>query len=171
VPVAVACVAWGWFFMNSLITDYGVVQLQFRFYNVLTLMHAPGSIATGASGDRARIEGWLFGTVCVAALLAALAPALSSRRTAWLGCVAPFALMALSGAVLYHSFSQELLDNSGMLGDSGLRLSRYANELANRLGAQISRQIHVGLGGYLSLAASAYLAIRGLRSYQRAPQP
>ena len=165
---AIACVACSWFFMNSLITDYGALQLQFRFYNVLTLMHSPGRISTGAFGDGATRDAWLFGSVCVVAVLAALAPAVSTRRRAWLGCVAPFALMALSGAILYHGLSQDLVDNSGSLGDTGLRLSHLANELANKVGAVITRRVHVGFGGYLSVAASAFLAVKGLRGYQKA---
>jgi hypothetical protein len=167
VLIAVACLACSWFFMSSLITDYGAVQLQFRFYNVLTLMHSPGRIVMGASGDGASWDAWLFGSVCAAAILAALAPAVSTRKAAWLGCVAPFALMALSGAILYHGFSQDLVADDGFLGDTGLRLGHLANQLANRVGGMIARQIHVGLGGYLSLAASAFLAVKGLRGYQK----
>lgn len=165
---AVACLAGSWFFMSSLITDLGFVQLQFRFYNVLTLMHSPGRITIGVSGNGATRDAWLFGIVCAAALFAALAPAVSSRKAAWLGCVAPFALMALSGAILYHGFSQHLLADDGMLGDSGLRLSHFVNGLAGQVGAVVARQIHVGLGGYLSLAASAFLAVKGLFGYQNA---
>jgi hypothetical protein len=165
---AIACVACGWFFMSSLIMDLGFTQLQFHFYNVLTLMHSPGRIATGAFGDGATRDAWLFGIVCALAVLAALAPAVSRRKRAWLGCVAPFALMALSGAILYHGLSQDLVDNSGYLGDTGLRLSHLANELANKVGAVITRRVHVGFGGYLSLAASAFLAVKGLRGYQKA---
>ena len=166
--LAVACVAGGWFFMSALITDYGAVQLQFRFYNMLTLMHAPGRITTGASGDGGTLDAVMFGAVCAGAVLVALAPAWSARKAAWLGCVAPFALMALSGAILYHGFSQDLVPNEGMMGDSGLRLSHLANEFANKVGAVITRRIHVGLGGYLSLAASAFLAVKGLRGYRKA---
>jgi hypothetical protein len=168
VLVAVACVACSWFFMSSLITNYGALQLQFRFYNVFTLMHSPGRIVTGASGDGAIWDAWLFGSVCAAAVLAALAPAVSTHKAAWLGCVAPFALMAVSGAILYHGFSQDLVADDGILGDTGLRLSHLANQLANRVGGMIARQIHVGPGGYLSLAASAFLAVKGLRGYQNA---
>ena len=168
VPGAVICLTCGWFFMNSLITDYGPVQLPFHFYNLLTLMHAPGRITTGASGDGSTLDALLFGAVCVAAVLAALAPMWSERRNAWLGCLAPLALMALTGAILYHGFSQDLVANEGMLGDSGLHLSRFANALANRVGEAITRRIHVGAGGYLSLASSAYLAYQGVRGYRRA---
>jgi hypothetical protein len=166
---AVAFVACGWFFMRSLITDYGAVQLQFRFYNMLTLMHSPGRITLGASGDGATLDAWLFGTVCAGAVFVALAPAWSTRKVAWLGCVAPFALMALTGTILYHGFSQDLVANDGMLGDTGLRFSHFANELAGKVSAVITRRIHVGLGGYLSLAASAFLAVQGLRGYRQAP--
>ena len=166
--VAVGCLAGSWFFMTALITDYGVVRLQFRFYNVFTLMHSPGSIATGVSGGGATWDALLFGSVCAAAVLAALAPAMSTRKVAWLGCVAPFALMALTGAILYHGFSRDLVADDGYLGDTGLHLSHLANQLATRVGGMIARQIHVGLGGYLSLAASAFLAVKGLRGYQNA---
>ena len=166
--VAVGCLTCSWFFMNSLITDYGALQLEFRFYNVFTLMHSPGSIVTGTSGTGATWDALLFGSVCAAAVLAALAPAVSTHKAAWLGCVAPFALMALAGAILYHGFSQDLVANDGFLGDTGLRLSHLANQLASRVGAMVARQIHVGLGGYVSLAASAYLAFKGLQGYQNA---
>ncbi len=168
VLLAVACLACSWFFMSALITDLGVVQLQFRFYNVLTLMHSPGRITTGAFGDGAAWDAWLFGAVCAAAILAALAPAVSTRKAAWLGCIAPFALMALSAAILYHGFSQDLVADDGFLGDTGLRLSHFANQLANRVGGMVARQIHVGMGGYLSVAASAFLAVKGLRGYRNA---
>jgi hypothetical protein len=168
VLLGVAGVVIGWFFLSSLITDLGALQLQFYFYNVLTLMHAPARITLGPYGDGATLDAWLFGTVCVAAVLAALAPVVSRRKIAWLGCLAPFALMALTGIILYHALSQDLIDNNGMLGDTGLRLSRFANELANKVSGAITRRVHVGLGGYLSMAASAYLAYKGLRGYQRA---
>jgi hypothetical protein len=169
VLLGVAGVVCGWFFFSSLTTDLGALQLQFYFYNVLTLMRAPARITIGASGDGATLDAWLFGTLCVVAVLAALAPLVSQRKIAWLGCLAPLALMALVGVVLYHVLSQDLIDNNGMLGDTGLRLSRFANELANKVSGVITRRIHVGLGGYLSMAASAYLAYTGLRGYQRAP--
>jgi len=169
VLLAVACLVCSWFFMNSLITDLGVMQLTFRFYNVLTLMHAPGRIAIGPYGDRATLDAWLFGTVCVLAALAALAPVISRRKIAWLGCVAPFALMALCGAILYHTLSQDLIADNGTLGETGSRFIQFANQLANRVGGVVTRQIHVGAGGYLALAASAVLAVKGLRGYLAAP--
>jgi hypothetical protein len=167
-PLGVAAVAYGWFFMSSLITDYGAVQVRFRFFNMLTLMHAPRRITTGASGDGGTFDAVLFGAVCAGAVLVALAPVWSTRKAAWLGCAAPFALMALSGAILYHGFSQDLVANNGMLGDSGLRLSHFANELANKFGIAVEQRIHVGLGGYLSLAASAFLAVKSLLGYRKA---
>ena len=170
VLVAVALVACSWFLMSSLNTNLGIVQLQFRFYNVLTLMHSPRSIITGAEGDRATLDAWIFGTVCVLAILAALAPLVSRRRIAWLGCLAPFALMALTGAILYHGFSQDLITDNGTFGDTGSQFIRFANSLASRVGDAITQRIHVGPGGYLALLSTAYLAIKGLRGFQQAPE-
>ena len=162
--IGVAC---GWFLMASLITDVGLIQLRFHFYNVLTLMHTPGRIATGIRGDGPTLEAWLFGTLCAAAIFAALAPLVSRRRDAWLGCVAPLALMALCAAILYHALSQELIADNGSLGDTGSRLIHFANSFVGRVGNRVARQVHVGAGGYVSLAASAFLAVKGLRGYQR----
>ncbi len=164
-----ACVACGWFLMASLITDLGVIQLQFRFYNVLTLMRASGRIATGAYGEGATLDAWLFGILCGFAVLAASAPLVSRRRVAWLGCVAPFALMALCAAILYHGLSQDLLTDNGSFGDTGSRFIHFANSLVSRVGNAVARQVHVGAGGYLSLVASTFLAVKGLRGYQQAP--
>jgi hypothetical protein len=168
VLVAVACIACSWFLMNSLITDLGFLQIQFRFYNVLTLMHAPRSILTGPGGDSARLDALVFGTLCVVAILAALAPLVSRRRIAWLGCVAPFALMAIVGAILYHTLSQDLIADNGSFGDTGSRIIHFANSLADKVGNVVTRQVHVGAGGYLALAAAAVLAIKGLLGYHHA---
>jgi hypothetical protein len=166
VLVAVICVACSWFLMNSLTTDLGFLQLQFRFYDVLTLMHAPRSILTGADGDSSRLDALIFGAVCALAILAALAPLVSQRRIAWFGCVAPFALMAIVGAVLYHKLSQDLIADNGSFGDRGSHIIRFANSLADKVGNVVTRQVHVGAGGYLALASTAVLAVKGLLGYQ-----
>ncbi len=76
--------------------------------------------------------------------------------------------MALSGAILYHGFSQPLVTDNGLLGATGARLSHQANDLADKLGSVIARRIHVGLGAYVAVAASVFLAVKGLQGYQRA---
>jgi hypothetical protein len=169
VLLPVACVACGWFLMASLLTDLGPLEFQFRFYNVLTLMHSPGRIATGIRGDGATLEAWLFGAVCMLAVLAALAPLVSQRKGAWLGCVAPFALMALCAVVLYHGLSQDLIADDGSFGDTGSRVIHFANSFVSLVGNAVARQVHVGAGSYLSVLASAFLAVKGLRGYQQAP--
>lgn len=171
VLVAVACVVCSWFVLNSLTTDLGFLQIRFKFYNVLTLMHAPRSILTGAAGDSAQVDAWIFGTVCAVAILAALAPLVSRHRIAWLGCVAPFALMAIVGAVLYHTLSQDLVADNGNLGDTGSQIIRFANSLADKVGSVVTRQVHVGAGGYLALASTAVLAVKGLLGYQNSADP
>jgi hypothetical protein len=169
VLLPVACVACGWFLMASLTTDLGVIQRQFRFYDVLMLMRSPGRIASGAYGDGATLDAGLFGGLCALAVLAALAPLVSRRKVAWLGCVAPFALMALCGAILYHGLSQDLIADNGTFGDTGSRFIHFANSLVSRAGNAVARQVHVGAGGYLSGIASGVLAVRGLRGYRQVP--
>ena len=167
--LAVACVACGWFWMSSLTTDLVAVRLHFHFYDVLTLLRNPRSVLTGAGGDEGTLNAWLFGTVCVLAILAALAPLVSPRKVAWLGCAAPFALMALCGAILYHDFSGEMIADSGRFGDTGSQLIHLANELTDKISGRVAQQVSVGVGGYLALAASAFLAFKGLVGFLKAP--
>jgi hypothetical protein len=54
VPATVALLACGWFFMSSLSTDLGAAQPRFHFYNVLTLMRAPGEWRAGRSVTQRR---------------------------------------------------------------------------------------------------------------------
>ena len=134
-------------------------------------MHAPRVVITGTGGGSARLDAWLFGTICALAILVALAPLLSRKRIAWLGCVAPFALMALVGAILYHVLSQDLFTDDGSFGDGGSQVIQFANSLAGRIGGLVSRQVHVGAGGYLALAFAAVLAVKGLLNYQNSADP
>ncbi len=102
--LALVCLALSWFWMSSLVTDLIAVRLHFHFYNMLTLMRSPESIVMGAGSADGTRDAWLFGTVCMAALFAPIAPLISSRKVAWLGCVVPLALMVLCGAILYHEY-------------------------------------------------------------------
>ncbi|MEJ0006593.1 MAG: hypothetical protein WDM77_09610 [Steroidobacteraceae bacterium] len=153
--------------MNALTTDLGVTELTFRFYNVLTLIHSPGRIAVGPYGDGAALDAWLFGTVCVLAVLAAGAPGIATQ-----GCLAGLrravVLMVLCAAIMYHVLSQDLIVDDGSLGSTGSRFIHFANNLAGQVGNVITQRIHVGFGGYLSVAASTVLAVKGLRGYREA---
>lgn len=166
VGLAIACVACSWFLLSSLNTDLGAVQLQFYFYNVLTLMRAPARIISGADGDS--LDTIAFGILCILTIVASMAPLFSPRREAWLGCVAPLALILLVAAVLYHGLSQDFITDRGDLGDTGSRLIHLANSFAGRMGGVVARRVHVGVGGYLAVLAAAYLAVKGLRGYQHA---
>jgi hypothetical protein len=165
VLLGVGCTAVSWFALDSLVTDLRFARLGFRFYNVLTLMRSPDRILSGP-GEGGTLDAWLFGAVCAVCLLAALAPLVLSQRRAWLGCVAPFALMVVAGAVLYHGFTQDFIADSGSLGDTGSQLIRFANSLASQVGNVVARRVHVGAGGYLGLAATAVLAVKGIAGYR-----
>ena len=75
--------------------------------------------------------------------------------------------MAVAGAVLYHGFTQDFIADNGALGDTGSQFIRFANSLVNQVGNVVGRQVHVGAGGYLGLASTAVLAVRGIRGYRQ----
>jgi hypothetical protein len=48
---------------------------------------------------------------------------------------------------------------------------RFGNSIAEGTGNAVARHISVGLGAYLALLASGYLAVRGLRVFRATAPP
>ena len=75
--------------------------------------------------------------------------------------------MMVGGALLYERTSGDLIVDSGRHGLES-QLIGFANTVANRTSASVAHHITLGLGAYVSFAASLALAARGLVRF-RAP--
>lgn len=159
--LAALAVLIGWFLMHTLVTDLGSVRLAFRFYNMLTLIENPARIVTGIGSGHAG-EAFLFGIVCLAVAIAALAPYVTRQRVAWLALLAPCALMIGCGLWLYVKSSADAIPDTGRIGELGSQVVQLANTLTNRLGGMAERRVSLGMGAYLSFIASSLLAVRGV---------
>jgi hypothetical protein len=163
---AAAVIVIGWFGLSTFVTQFPGVALRFRFYHLWSVLGNPSRLVTGL-GDADSVRGFLFGGLCLVVALTVIVPYLVKQRGAWLAYLAPLALMVICGALLYAKTAGNLLADPGR---SGLQsqVIAFANKLANRMSDSVAQHITIGLGAYVSFAASLFLAARGLLRF-RAP--
>jgi hypothetical protein len=159
--ISAACIAIGWFGMDSLEVRFGPLSQGTRFYELLAVLRHPAALLFGV-GDGYAIEVIAFAALCLAALAAVLAPqftpVLAVRRPGALAGVLPLALMVLMGVALYRSGVR--LDEGAPPGSMRGDLLRLAQDALQRAQGQLARHVTAGFGLYLSLSASLLLAAR-----------
>lgn len=166
---AAACILIGWFGMSTLVTELAGLHLRFHFYDLWSVVANPTRLLTGL-GEGDSVRGFLFGVLCLAVGLAVLAPYRLPQRGAWLLYLAPLALMLVCGALLYERTATELFADSGRYGAIESQLVTFANKVADSMSRSLAQHVTLGLGAYVSFAASLVLAARGVARFRaRAP--
>jgi len=158
--IAMVCLLIGWFFTNTLVASMGPMEHDVRFFNLADAIANPLRLFVG--GD-ATVGTVVFTVVCVACLLAPLAPHWSGNRALWPAYFAPLLLMVLVGLMLYVHASQDLFPTANSADAVSRDLIRLANDLVNKGGELVARHVAVGFGGYLGALGGLVLAYRGLR--------
>jgi hypothetical protein len=159
--VALACIAVGWFWLNTLVATFGPIQHVVRFYELPVVMRDPRWLLTGIS-DAYPLSRVLFGIVCLVVITAPLLPRLIFPRVPYLLSSAPFLLMLLCGIVLYVKSSTTHIEATDSLGRIGGYIARWANGTTTWAGDVVARHIAIGAGGYLSFLASGFVAIKAV---------
>lgn len=156
--VALSALLTGWFFLNTiaiqLSSDYGV---GLSFWKLLAVLNSPAGVMNGLNSS-AGSGGGIYSFLCIAALVAPMAPRFWNDKRAHLGGLLPLALMLLVAAMIYSGVSDGLKQAQGIAGAFG---GGQAASMANLMLREAMRAISLGAGAYLSLAASLYLAARG----------
>jgi hypothetical protein len=160
-----AAIVVAWFFMPTLVVHLGPWQQSIRFYDLLAVINDPGGRLAGINRPHTLMT-FGFSLTCCAALLAPAAPFFSKKKRAWLGCLAPLILMALTCATLYAKTSASYRHaNDGAATVSAL-FAQTAQGAYGRVSELVATHISVGAGGYLAFLACAYLAFGGLHRFQ-----
>ena len=154
----------GWFFVDTLVVSLGSLQHGVRFFDISSAIANPMQIFFRVDSSFQRV---VFGTVCLACLLAPMLPHWRRSRWAWAAYLAPLALMSISAALLYSRTSGEFFSASADPNSMGSNVIRFANNLVHQGSGLISRRISIGAGGYLAFTGSLVLALRGTRHSQR----
>jgi hypothetical protein len=164
--LAMVCVLFGWFFMNTLVVNLGSLEHGVRFFDMSAVIADPTRLFFGVDASAQRL---LFGLACVLCLLAPVTSQLSKSRLAWLAWLAPLGLIVLCGLLLYTRTSGEFFAAPGDAGSMSGHLINFANQLARRSSDLVSRHIAIGAGGYLAGIGAVVLAVQGVRRFRRAP--
>jgi hypothetical protein len=155
---ALAALLAGWFFLNTIAiqisSDYGV---GLSFWKLLAVLNSPAGLMNGLNGGAGN-GGGIYSFLCIAALVAPLAPQFWNDKRAYLGGLLPLALMLLVAALVYSGVNDSLKQAQGMAGAFG---GAQAAGMASAMLHEAMRALSLGAGAYLSLAASLYLAVRG----------
>jgi hypothetical protein len=162
--LALVCVAMGWFFMNTLAVNLGSLQHGVRFFDMSAIIGDPTRLFFGVDAPFHRT---FFALLCLACLLAPLAPHLRKKKSLWLCYAVPLALMLVCGMLLYVRTSGDFFADPGEPNSMTGSLMHFANDLVRRGSDMVSRHISVGSGGYLSLLGSSVLAFQGIRRFRR----
>ena len=169
--LALIIVAMGWFFMNTLVASLGSFLHGVRFFDMSAIIGDPTRLFFGVNAPFHRI---FFGLICLACLVAPLAPhlvaaptPLEKRKSLWLCYAVPLVLMVVCGVLLYIRTSGDFFADPGDPNSMSGSLMHFANGLMRRGSDMVSRHISVGAGAYLALLGSSVLASQGVRRFRR----
>jgi hypothetical protein len=158
--IAIACVFFGWFLLNTLVVTLGSLQHGVRFFDISAVIADPSRVFFGLQGSLHRL---FFIPLLAVCLFAPLLPHFRRGKVLWLSYAAPLALMTACGVLLFSRTSGEFIAAPSNAGRVGGNLIQFANDLVHRGGDLVARHVSIGIGGYLALAASIVLTLQGVR--------
>jgi hypothetical protein len=165
--VAIVCVFFGWFLVDTLVVSLGSLQHGVRFYDMSAVIADPSRMFFGPQGSLHRT---IFIPLCIVCVLAPLLPHFRSVRVLWLGYIAPLALMVICAVLLFARTSGEFIAAPSNAGRVGGNVIQFANDLVHHGGDLVAKHVSIGIGGYVALVASIVLALRGVRRFRKTPQ-
>ena len=159
--IAMVCVFFAWFLVDTLVVTLGSLQHGVRFFDMSAVIADPSRMFFGLQGSAHRM---LFIPLCMVCIFAPLAPHFRRMRALWLCYLATLALMLICGALLFSRTSGEFIAAPSNAGRIGGNLIQFANDLVHHGGDLVARHVAIAAGGYLALAASLVLALQGIRA-------
>lgn len=160
--VLLVLVSWVWLPAVT-VTVMAAIKQSATMFDVLRLANSGASLES--FGQLGGGSSGLYGVLCVLAMFAPLLPAFVKHKYAPFAYFAPLAFLALVGLTIYLKVNSMASDaRDGMRAFGGNRM----DEMADAMVQQIMNAISIGVGTYVSLAAAAYLAWRGVQALRLA---
>ncbi|WP_300750843.1 hypothetical protein [Janthinobacterium sp.] len=151
----------GWFFLNAISVR---VSSNFNpglsFWKLLALLNSPSGLLQ-SFGNTSGSSG-IYGFLAIVCLAGPLLPHVWKDKRAHLGGLLPLLFMLLVVGLIYSGISNGISEAQGAASQfGGAEAARMMAEMSSGMAREALRAISIGLGAYLSLAASLYLAGRG----------
>jgi len=160
--LALAAILIGWFLLDTLSMSYGVVRLDFHFYQFAAIIAQPTRLLRGID---AATDLWTvpFTLLCLVSLAAALLPGRLRLPGSRFGYLAPLLLMLVCGGILYYETSRDSFAAAVTGNQVTDALLNLGNMMVRRAGTLVAKRISAGAGMWVSSAGALYLAWAGWR--------
>lgn len=155
-----ACIAVGWFGLDTLVATFGPMRHPAHFYDLPAVMLDPRRLLFGPT-EPLSTGTFVFGLLCLAVIALPVLPRLGFSPARWLLVTAPLLWMVLCGTVLYVKASSAHMTAPERMGRLGGYLASWANGAMDWTGDVVARHITLGPGAYLALIGAAWLAFKG----------
>lgn len=151
---AVGVLFLGWFSFSALSIQTPLGRLDYTFWQLLGLLNSSSPLERVLQGAQGTTNSGIYGLLAVGALLGPFMPYVWKGRRAALGGCLPLCFMVIVGWLLRNSVSS--LTNVGGSGE-------FLQEMAQRASQELMRAISLGVGTYIAIAASIYLAVTAIK--------
>ena len=158
---AVAALFIGWMFLSFLSIQISQgYKLGISFYDVLKMVNTGGNL--NGVGSLKYSSAGFYGFLMYVSILAPLAPHFHKNKYLSLGYLAPLAYILIIALAVYWNIREQISQANGMASAFG---GRQAAEMMSQIMSMTWQAVSLGLGFYLSLAVSIYLAVVGIKKY------
>jgi hypothetical protein len=145
----------GWFVLSAVVLQTPVGNLDFTFWQVLGVLNSNGPLDGLLQGGGTTGNPGVYGLAALVALAGPFIHYAWNDRRAFLGAMLPLIFTFVAGIVLRDKIGSMLRVD----GDAGSR------ETAAAMRSEIMTVTSLGVGSYLSMVASFYLGLEGLRHF------
>lgn len=163
--IAMGALVLGWLVLNMISVRISSDHTQgITFWNVLGMLNNSGGFMEALNGRNT--GAGMYGFFAIVCLAGPLLPFIIKDRRASLAGALPLIYMVFAGMMIYASINEGVKEASSAAAlFGGQEAARFASSMAEKMARSVLEAMSIGLGGYLSLAASVFFAGRGLKQY------
>lgn len=171
-PVLIAFVALvlGWFVLSTINIDlsgvYGTKKsISFTFWQMLGIVNNADSSRSLLVADITGASKGFYAVLCIAALAGPFLFIFWKDPLAHLGNCLALVLILIAIGSIYTGYTSQINAGKEAIGAFGGAYAQNIAGMADKLLEQAMKVISVGMGAYLSVIASVYLAFVGIKNY------
>ena len=141
-------------------------MMKITFWQMLGVVNASGGMDTLQSV--AMLDKGIYGLLGIIALAGPFIAQFWKNPLAHLGNALPLLLMLLVVGLVYfeiHGSVDAAVEQASALGGGNDQMKEHIRRMAEKMLEEALKALHIGVGAYIALVASTYLAYVGLTKY------